>query len=224
MAISNGPPTRGAGRVGVLKNPYRGENSGVNLPKDIQFGFKGGRDYVHGPDIYSAIRDRVFDEPPEEIVSLNMHHLLRGDACLVELSSEADDIASEVVVGINGKEKSFGIRPAGAASMPIRAYAEDEIASAGVLTLDGGRLENSTGFDSIEEAVALIKAWSNRFQPIFGRWVVAKIASIDGSPPLPASRNGVLGISRAGGIAKKLNRFEVTCDGVAAMVFFGARG
>jgi hypothetical protein len=81
-----------------------------------------------------------------------------------------------------------------------------------------------TGFDSIEEAVALIKGWSNRFQPVSGRWVVARIDAIDGSSPLPRTRDGELGIRHAGGIVKKLNRFEVTCDDAAAMVFFGARG
>jgi hypothetical protein len=196
----------------------------MNSPRYIRFGFKGERDYIHGPDIYAAVRDRMFDEPPERIISLTMHRLLRGDARVVELVSGREDVVAEVMVDMGGEEHRLGFQPAGEASVAVRAYAEDEIAKRGELIAGGGRLDVPTGFDSIEEAVALIKGWSNRFQPVSGRWVVARIDAIDGSSPLPRTRDGELEIRHAGGIAKKLNRFEVTCDGATAMVFFGARG
>lgn len=192
--------------------------------RDIQFGFKGERDYIHGPDIYAALRDQVFEKSPRVIGSLTMHRLLRGDARLVEAGSGQEDVVAEALVDIDGEKRRFGIQPAGEASIAVRAYAEDEIADAGELLPDGCRLETKTGFDSIEEAVALIKSWSNRHQPIAGRWVVARIDAIEDSPPLPRARNGNLSIRRVGGIEGRLNRFEATCDGARAMVFFGARG
>ncbi|MBC04242.1 MAG: hypothetical protein CMJ34_13220 [Phycisphaerae bacterium] len=196
----------------------------MEFSRDIKFGFKGGRDYIHGPDMYAAVRDRLFDKPPERIINLTMHRLLRGDARVVELAPGHEDVVAEVMVDMGGEEHRLGFQPAGEASIAVRAYAEDEIANRGELVSGGGRLDVPTGFDSIEEAVALIKSWSNRFQPVSGRWVVARIDAIGGSSPLPRTRDGDLEIRHAGGIAKKLNRFEVTCDGAEAMVFFGARG
>jgi hypothetical protein len=194
----------------------------MEFSRDIQFGFKGGRDYVHGTDIYMfarSINEAVGSRQPR---SIRFHDLLRGDATLEPLNSSA---ATKAVCTLHFDDANdYGLVQRDSTSIAARPYPEDEIVASSEISDTGAVLEARTGFDSIEEAIALIKSWSNRYRPIDGKWLFAKIDAIGESGPLPAMRTETVSIRHVGGVGRRFNRFEVLCDDAAAMVFFGARG
>lgn len=194
----------------------------MEFSREIKFGFKGGRDYVHGTDIYMVARDIEGERGRRQPRSIRFHDLLRGDATLEPLGSSA---AAGAVCTLHFDDANdYGLVQRESTSIADRPYPEEEIVACSEISDVGAALKVPTDFDSIEEAVALIKSWSNQHRPIGGKWLFARIDAIGDSGSLPAVRSGAMSIRHVGGVGRRFNRFEVTCDDAAAMVFFGARG
>ena len=196
--------------------------SQIKTPDVFNFAFKGRRDYVQGTDMYMSFRDHVALPTKSSIETLSFNGFLRGDARLIELD---DPRGSKLpcVAYISGPDgmRVLGLEQIGPVSKDTSEYLEEEIVECGVFSESGITLDRETGYDTIEEIIALIKKWSNVNRPVDGSWVFARIDALDGSPPFPAHRTDELHIEFSAAAGRKFTRFAVSSGESKAMVTFG---
>ncbi|MCH2162600.1 MAG: hypothetical protein MK085_12105 [Phycisphaerales bacterium] len=188
----------------------------------IAFGYKGGRDYVHGTDQYMAFRSLAMRSDGVQLKSVRFHGLLRGDGIVEQWQSDqAGDYRTGFVLESSGASTEYGVRDAGDPTRPDRPYPESDIVDMASIFETGASLQKVTEFDGIEEAVALIKAWCNEYLPVEGKWLFARIDMQGDGLPVPSVRVEGMEIELANVLAKRFARFHVNSGDVQALVTFG---
>lgn len=142
--------------------------------------FKGGRDYLHGTDIYNEVTKRIKDDAREGGFELSFHGLMRTD---VELSDtkpqdkEALKFVCKYVSRNNRRKMLFGV----ATDTPVNCrvkYCEDKIRNLAALRLDTKEivLAAPSPYSFIENAVALNKyLLEELFPAAAGKWLMTRV-------------------------------------------------
>jgi hypothetical protein len=192
-------------------------------PEHLAFGLKGDRKYVHGTSIYSACRD-LLARPRDFVVShLIFHEMLRGDARVVRFDDgEVPELLAECRLSRGDLVETLGLVADGPPSIDRSTFEEERIVAACAIDTDSVRLEADTGFDSIEEVVAMIKAWHLEHLPDAGKWLFVRLDARAGGD-LPARREGPIEARLAGRLGTRMTRFLVSVDGRESMITFGSR-
>lgn len=149
----------------------------------MSFKFKGGRDYIHGTDLYDAMiaqaRKDGFDSDGK--IQFSIHKMLRYQSRLCggpdpQASAQKEAPAKMKIVSSLGKEWSYWIEEGSEKIEERYPFNEDEIVAAGRLEENSISLKASTGFRPIEECVALTKGLHNKiFSEARGKWVFTRL-------------------------------------------------
>lgn len=141
----------------------------------LYFRFKGGRDYIHGSDIFDAL-DAWFEESGQRVQELSFRHFSRNHlACVFD--DPRDDITVEgKSVDEKGKQDPFWLVET--PETVTERYSFDEEAITGHADIEGDTIEaNATeGYSVIEQIIALTKALNYARTPdVDGKWVFGQL-------------------------------------------------
>lgn len=193
-----------------------------HVQERLQFGLKGDRTYVQGAEIYARCRDLVARPRGAVVASLAFHEMLEGDATLRPIDDGTSGHVAEIRIAAEGRLDSFGLFPDGPPSLERESFEEDRIVAATEIGESEVVLDRETGFDSIEEIVAMVKAWHLRHLPDAGKWLFVRLDHRAGED-LPSSRRGSIQGRLAGRLGSRMTRFVVEVDGCESLITFGSR-
>lgn len=187
--------------------------------KNLDLAFKGGRDYLHGTDIFdtllSWLHAQGFD--PIEGLDLSFHQIARRALC-AELDPPPEKKGNETAA-LSFKSKGIrhriSLRETSESVTRKRPYAEDTLVSSATFDLSTQtvNVENCLpDYSAIEYWVALTKALHLRALPkINGKWLFVRIRLPKIEGPLDCVRPAVKLVSN---YQNKLTRSEISLDGI----------
>lgn len=155
----------------------------VNI-KQIDFRYKGERDYIHGTDMFNAMMDVSKSAATYSNIHFTIHDFVRRLSCQLYLTdnkeslNEVDEIAVRCQLNIDAITHWIAIVPnAGDIAMEERyAYDESQIVSLCNMLDDGIVLNQLSPFSFIETIVAMNKHMHQQLFPeVDGKWIFTRI-------------------------------------------------
>ena len=150
----------------------------LNESYSIDLGYKGGRKYVHGTDLYNSISNlaKQIIAPEAWVKSLIINKMIHMK-CVIKFNIvKHDKVAGKFIIS-NNKDYIEGFVIETNNSI-VRHYAYDERSIYSTILLTGSRADQTfrTKFSSIEEVVAITKYLHNKIYPALGKiWVFSKL-------------------------------------------------
>lgn len=149
----------------------------------LELPFKGGRDYLHGTDVYEDLASLAARELGSGIYRFQMA-LHRFFARQPDLHWSEDqqqparprDAVADFSAAARARKLSGWLSESGRPVGHRVEYDEDRIASRCSFARDSIRIEGETGFLPIEVAVSMTKVLHyRRMPPAAGRWIFTKL-------------------------------------------------
>ena len=199
---------------------------------ELNFSFKGDRDYIQGTDMYTKIHKILVVEEGFTLVKLRFTGLLRSNAKLVWNTGGDMPVGDPIhcatgeFIEHNGRTRTFAVIPIPQSSIHHRySYHEENIISKVVLEDRSALIDELTEFSLIEELVASIKYLSNVITPPkSGKWLFAGIQQ-RGSMPLSRHEGQTLKVIQRQIVANRFSRNEALLDGkVLSTIEFSVGG
>ena len=194
---------------------------------DLDFKFKGSRDYVHGTDIFNKLLTELRGlghSLPDRIV-FSMHKIMHSNltAYLGSPDEMPADKAAFCMFETNGERSVIGLFENGKEVIGRYAYDEDAIVAGCDMTDSGLTLESARRhpYTNVEKVVALNKSYmTQRFPENDGKWVFSKLQVIgDFAIAEPEEIRLVL----IGNIGVRMTRTEIRFDEkVVGEIYFSA--
>lgn len=145
--------------------------------RELEFQFKGQRDYVHGTSICDALFELFGHEFAQFDIKFSQR--LSNSRCTLHVSDSSSVPVSACSgrVRIRDETLHFGLQPADENGATARVdYPEDEIVAASQLAPDYCSMSPNNAYTFIENLVALTKAWHlHRAPPKSGQWMFARL-------------------------------------------------
>ena len=190
------------------------------MEKQLEFKFKGSRNYVQGPDIFNAISQEFEAQSSCWIKQIRFNSLLKNHAKLLigsDVQNYGKEIlaASGVATAVSNTDFPFALLPLNSASIHERYdYNEQEV----IDNLSLNRQDKSidlvakTSYSLIEEAVAAVKELNKRLipPPANNKWLFTGIKLHKRLPDRRSSET--LQIIRRQIIASRFSRNELYLD------------
>lgn len=182
----------------------------------FEFMFKGGRDYVHGTDIYKAFVGyySATSAATPKALQISFHGMARKN---LELVSGCDEKSIKVLLTVTkgdmSKEKYY-LREAQSSPAGRYPYDEDSVVDGWILGDDGlsAHLKRpKTEYTVIESLVALNKAFLTKLHSPDGKWLFARL-KINGLLP---ERCELIHLSTNSSSNLRLVRSKIEIDGQA---------
>lgn len=192
------------------------------INKKIAFRFKGGRDYVHGTDIYAAIENSLTSsqESPDPNSITQFRLAIRKpsshncDISIVpKICSSKKPENAVVDFQFDCSEQSFRgwISETGRSISENYEFAENKVIAACAVSDDTVALSPCQGFTAIENLVAATKyLHTTRIPEAEGKWFFSRI---DLPHMLPVLSDQTLAISLKQYVGKRLTRSDIDIDG-----------
>lgn len=146
---------------------------------DLEFCFKGSRDYVHGTDIFNKLTNLFQDNVKESKIDLSFHGIAQTNIDLVTKKPDDEKLIKFVFKSRNDLQSFvyYGIENHSKINCRYE-YPEEEICKASNINVNTKRisLKQDTGFSFIENIVALNKyLLETLFQEINGKWYFTRL-------------------------------------------------
>jgi len=190
--------------------------SGMPLPirNDSAFGFKGGRDYVHGTDMFNCLEEMIADglDSKAWITRLIIRNMARTQCAIVIGEKPPAGMAANVTFSVsNGGEILPGyLYETGDPVIDNIPYDEDGIVQTASIADDTIIQKTKSQYSPIEEIVALKKALSYRLFPDpDGKWVFMRL---DLSTPLRDVANSLYSIRLSKILGKRATISDILVD------------
>jgi len=190
------------------------------LDKGLCFGYKGGRDYVHGTDIFNKLAG-LFDLDSQTPLSISFHKIIRSPSLLLSYSSRKQDLSEgegeKVAHGFfdkGGERTHFVLAEVDPGDCPGESRPYDEQSIADRSTIEGQRvlISDLGEYSFIENVVALNK---HLLQTLFpdkdGKWLFTRV-ELEGVP----SDDGSIELELLHNLNFKLTKTQVVCGGAPA--------
>lgn len=176
---------------------------------ELQFQFKGERDYVHGTDIFDVLED-AFEARRVRILELNFRGFARHQMTCVFTEPGTAARVSGIAVDESGGRISFWLIEREEQITERYAFGEDAIADGAVVKNKSIRNELKDGFSVIEHVVALTKRLNYILTPdVQGKWIFGQLRL---KRPLPPVARGVEIIQKSM-LAGRFSVQEIILDG-----------
>jgi len=193
----------------------------VDLHVPLELRFKGGRDYLHGTDMYEAISRNALTQLPASRhwpVKLAVHAFART-RCTLTLKAPApaaarpESAVADFTIG-DGPEAARGwLEETG---QPVtERYAYDEPRIVRLCRVEGNRvsIEGDSGYSPIEELVAMTKHLHEQLvPPASARWIFTMLELSRWLEPADAGR---LAVEQQQNLRNRLTKSAVTAGGMA---------
>jgi len=187
--------------------------------------FKGGRDYLHGTDMYNAISDLITHRYSSDDISdldISFYGLAKTSLTLAPFGEMDKSLLRAVYAfSVGGARTKLGAYETGEQVTERYPYPEDQIVAD--MTYDddssSATLADASGYSDIEIWVAMIKAMHHRFVPeAKGKWLFAR-----GQFPRYTNRTvgGLRQIMLVANMGNKLTRTRIIQDGTdVGLIYF----
>jgi len=160
------------------------------IEKEVQFRFKGSRDYVQGPDIYNCLLDTVndnFDSYPSQIRG-SFHRLLSHNGML-HIYSNSEDFNQELfyadfVLLFENEEYYAGLSNADTPIISSYEYDEEDVLSGLIFDQSTVKLAFKPSYSYIEQIIAMTKRLHfNLYPEVKEKWLFTKFRFQDTIDP-----------------------------------------
>lgn len=185
--------------------------------KQIEFRYKGARDYIHGTDMFNEMIEVVEPTAILRNLRLTIHDYVRTTSCQLYLTenkyalNEVKDIAARCQLDIDGITHWLAISPDDRGN-DVRArysYDESEIVSLCSMIKDGINLNESSPHSFIETVVAMNKHMHKLLFPeVTGKWIFTRI-----DLPVYCDARESLALKLRHNINYKLTKSDIEIDG-----------
>jgi len=206
----------------------------MTLRFDLNFQFKGDRNYVQGPDMLNAIIDALSQQLPMPLKSVDLQiHRMTGSNLVLELGHERDAIAphpdniATLTLAATNTSWYGRLREADTQPASRQPYDEDSlVALCEFATAETGRqsifIRAPSPFTPIETFVAMTKALHKRaFPDAIGKWVFCRWVSAEWPTKAPVHETTVTLTHTVG---TRLTQSKVALDGIpVGTVYFSAK-
>jgi hypothetical protein len=188
----------------------------------ITFRFKGGRDYIHGTDIYAAIENSLISTQdarmPDSIsqfrLAIRKPSSHSCDISIVSndsLGKKPDNAVVDFQFNHRGRSFRGWLSETGSSISEHYEFAENKVIAGCVVSGDRVVLNPCLSCTTIENLVAATKhLHTTRFPEAEGKWFFSRI---DLPHLLPTLSNQNLAISLKQCVGKRLTRSDIQIDG-----------
>lgn len=154
------------------------------INKQVEFRFKGTRDYIHGTDMFNVIME--VREPPAALTNIRffIHDFVRTTMCQLYITESkkslngVEDIAVRCQMDIDGITHWIAIVQDSKDNANERRYAYDESLFVSLCSIerDGIKLNLLSPYSFIETIVGMNKYMHQQLFPeLIGKWIFTRI-------------------------------------------------
>ncbi|WP_420401444.1 hypothetical protein [Flagellimonas sp.] len=193
---------------------------------NLNFKFKGDRDYVHGTDIYTRLVEVLKQEyEPLEMLELSFHKVANKQLKMLVLEQEDNSLGfsnQACIFKFNHKGQKYlvGLSETDENVKERYDYVESEIEQMAVIHAQEKRigLAPKDKFSNIELVVAMNKILLSHILPDPGKWYFARLQVSEDVNPIKASN---IEIQLIKNIGSKITKSSIAFDGeIIGNIFF----
>ena len=149
---------------------------------ELSFKFKGAREYVHGPDIYTAVMNICKSEYGLENISsfkLIMHNFTRNQCRLIldpkGLPEDVERMVADFSVSVHDKSHHGWVVEDNMMIVDRYEFDESQIKALSVIETHKVSIDGNIGYSPVEVAVSLTKQMHyDLFPDVAGKWIVTR--------------------------------------------------
>lgn len=148
------------------------------MSRPLRLGYKGGRSYLHGSDIFHALNEWALEcqGGTAYVARLSFRQLART-SCAVSTEPPKAGLMGEGLLNVSGVEVPFWVVETGGAVQRRYAYDEEKVVAPLILDIAARQavlpIETAT---PIEEIIAVTKRLNNEVAPLVdGKWLFGQL-------------------------------------------------
>ncbi len=153
------------------------------IKREVEFSYKGDRDYVQGPDIFNCVVAEIADEGIEDM-KLSFHGLVTHNVCSLFVSDDEDELSSVHDVKAKGylfgkgQPKYFALSESVSIDRKkvVSNYDEELIRNKAKYSDSKVLFSSSSEYSYMEVVVALTKLMHQKqFPEAKGKWIFTRL-------------------------------------------------